>query len=157
MGKSCWRTLWFRAFFAAGFFSLAHFSPLRAADLDDARLLFQKADYAGCIKAAQHAVGDSSTRWNDDWPLLLARAQMAVGQYPQAQTTIERALRDFPNSVQIRLEAYYVFRANGQPDRARAALDQIAALLDQLNSANGARLRSMLDRRTSSRWGTRCS
>jgi tetratricopeptide (TPR) repeat protein len=142
---SCGRAFRFCAIFAAGFISLAHVSPVRAADLDDARILFKKGDYAGCIKAAQHAVGDSSTRWNDDWPLLLARAQMAVGQYPQAQTTIERALRDFPNSIQLRLEAYYVFQANGRTDRAQAMLEQITAILEQLNSPGGARLRSMLD------------
>ncbi len=142
---TCGRALRFRAFFAAAFLGLAHFSPLTAADLDDAQNLFQKGDYAACIKLAQQAVGDSATRRDNDWPLLLARAQMAVGQYPQAQTTIERALRDFPNSIQLKLEAYYVFRANGHPDRARDMLEQIATFLDQLNGPRGGRLRSLLD------------
>ena len=41
---------------------------------------------------------------------------------------------------------HYVFQANGHTDRARRALDQIAAMLEQLTSSGGgARLASMLD------------
>jgi tetratricopeptide (TPR) repeat protein len=134
-------------FLAAVFLSLAQFTPIFAADLDSAQKLFQTGDYAGCISQAQQAVNDSSSGWDEQWPLLLARAQMAVGKYPEAQATIVRALRDFPSSIQLRLEAYYVFEANGHTDRARDVLGQLAALLEQLNGNNNAsaRLRSMLD------------
>jgi predicted Zn-dependent protease len=144
--KPCGRAFWFHAFLAAGFLSLAQAAPLLAADLDHAQKLFQKGDYAACIDEAQQAVNDSNAGWDEQWPLLLARAQLAVGKYPGAQETINRALHDFPNGIQLRLEAYYVFNANGHPDRARDALDQLAAMLEQLSSSGGgARLRSMLD------------
>jgi tetratricopeptide (TPR) repeat protein len=141
----CGRTFRCCAFFAAGFLYLAQSSPVLAADADDAQKLFQKGDYAGCISEAQQAVNDSSTRWDEQWPLLLARAQMAVGKYPEAQATINRALRDFPSSIRLQLEAYYVFQANGQADHSRQMLDKIAATVDDLNTGRGARRRSMLD------------
>ncbi len=134
-----------RAFFAVIFFAFAQAAPLPAADLDHAQNLFQKGEYNACIKEAQQAVDSSSTGWDEQWPLLLARAQMTTGKYPDAQATIVRALRNFPSSIQLRLEAYYVYNANGHTDRARGALEQIAAMLQQLNSGGGARLRSMLD------------
>ncbi len=134
-----------RLIFAASFFVFAQASAILAADLDHAHSLFQKGDYTACINEAQSAVDSSSTGWDEQWPLLLARAQMAVGKYPEAQATIVRALRNFPNSIQLKLEAYYVYNANGHTDRARGALDQIAAMLEQLGTSGGARLRSMLD------------
>ena len=134
-----------RLIFAVSFLSLARFSTLLAADLDDAQKLFQRGDYAACISEAQSAVDSSSSGWDEQWPLLLSRAQLAVGKYPEAQATITRALRNFPNSIQLKLEAYYVFNANGHTDRARGELDQLAALLNQLGTSAGARLRSMLD------------
>ncbi|HXC98563.1 MAG TPA: tetratricopeptide repeat protein [Verrucomicrobiae bacterium] len=134
-----------RLIFAASFFVFAQASGLLAADLDHAQSLFQKGDYTACINEAQSAVDSSSTGWDEQWPLLLARAQMAVGKYPEAQATIVRALRNFPNSIQLMLGAYYVFNANGHTDRARGELDHLAALLEQLNTSAGARLRSMLD------------
>jgi predicted Zn-dependent protease len=143
--KAGGRTLWYRAFFAAVFFSLTQPARLQAADLDHAQNLFQKGDYAACISEAQSAVDNSSTGWDEQWPLLLARAQMAVGKYPEAQATIVRGMRNFPNSIQLGLEAYYVYNANGQTDRARGALEQLAAMLEQLGTSRGARLRSTLD------------
>ena len=143
----CGRALWCRAIFAAGFLGLAQFAPLFAADLDHAQKLFQKGDYDGCINEAQSAVGDPDSSSDEQWPLLLARAQMDVGKYPEAQATIIRALRDFSNSIQLRLEAFYVFDANGRPDRARSVLEQLSAMLEQLSGsrAGNARLRSMMD------------
>src|SRR5580693_4056057 len=114
-----------RLIFAASFFVFAQASGLLAADLDHAQSLFQKGDYTACISEAQSAVDSSSTGWDEQWPLLLARAQMAVGKYPEAQATIVRALRNFPNSIQLMLEAYYVFNANGHTDRARGELDHL--------------------------------
>ena len=132
--------------FTAALLSVTQGASLHAADLDAAQKLFQKGEYNECIKQARQAVQDSDARWDEQWPLLLARAQMAVGKYPDAQTTIANALRDFPNTIQLRLEAYYVFNANGHPDRAHTALDEIGAMLEQLSSGSrGSRLRSLLD------------
>ncbi len=135
---------WCRVIFGAGFLSLAPVVSLSAADLDNALKLFQQGDYAACISQARQGVNDSS--WDEQWPLLLARAQLATGRYPDALATIVRALDNFPNSIQLRLEADYVFNANGRTDRAHEVLNELAAMLEQLGSAGrGSRLRSLLD------------
>jgi tetratricopeptide (TPR) repeat protein len=144
VAKTRWRTLWRHIFFCAFLLDLACAPLLHAADLDAALKLFQTGDYAACISQARQGTKDSA--WDEQWPLLLARAQLATGRYPDAQSTIVRALGDFPNTIQLRLEAYYVFNANGRTDLAQNALQELAAMLEQLGSAGrGSRLRSLLD------------
>ncbi len=101
---------------------------LRAAgahgeDLASCRKLYLKGDYTACIRQAEQAVTNSA--WDDQWPLLLAGAELAVGRYPAAEITITNALERYRASVQLRLLAYDVFNANGQTTRAREMLDEI--------------------------------
>ncbi len=111
--------------------------PAMAVDLDQARALFLKGDYTGCIQQAQQAVNDSS--WDDGWPELLARAQLAVGHYPAAEKTITDALERFPSSVTLRLLAFDVFRANGRAGRAEDMLKELGGVLESLSSQGATR------------------
>jgi len=49
-----------------------------AANLAECRQLFLKGNYTACIQQAQQAIDDSA--WDEAWPQLLARAQLAVGK-----------------------------------------------------------------------------
>ena len=62
-----------------------------AASLDDAKKLFQTGQYDECIRQAQQAVDDGA--FDEDWPLLLAKAQMATGKYPEAMSSIVSATK----------------------------------------------------------------
>ncbi|MHB8520191.1 MAG: tetratricopeptide repeat protein [Limisphaerales bacterium] len=125
---------WRRWLVAACFLLCAAFAA--AAELEECRTLFVQGNYAECIRLAEQAVKKST--WNEEWPLLLSRAQLAVGQYPEALTTMTNALRRYDSSVQVRLLAFDVFNANGQTNRARE-------MLDELNQLAGARLRYARD------------
>ncbi|MBU6398735.1 MAG: tetratricopeptide repeat protein [Verrucomicrobia bacterium] len=98
----------------------------RGADLAEGERLLQHGDYAGCIRQAQAAI--RASEWDETWPLLLAKAQLAVGQYAEAQTTVTNALRRFDNNVPLLLVAYDVLTANGQTNRARDVLDSLSEL-----------------------------
>lgn len=110
---------------AAGFLfsvSLAH-----AADLENCRQLFLKGDYAECIREAEQAVKGAS--WEDGWQVLLARAQLAVGRYPEAEKTVTNALeRRFNSNVELRLLAYNIFNFTGQTNRAADVLEELNTL-----------------------------
>ncbi len=110
-----------------------------AADLDACRQLFLKGNYTACIQQAQQALDDSA--WEEGWPQLLARAQLAVGRYADAEQTISTALNRFPSSIQLRLLAYDVFRANGRATRAADMLKELNAFIEQLGSQGPRRLR----------------
>jgi tetratricopeptide (TPR) repeat protein len=109
-------------------------APLaRSADLDSARQLLKTGQYADCVKMAKAAIAESL--WDPEWPLLLAKAQMATGRYPAALTTVSNALDRYSpgSSMQLRLYAIDVFKANGQSEQAGELLDQ----LGQFASARG--------------------
>ena len=114
-----------------------------AADLDQARALFLKGDYTGCIQQAQQAVNDSS--WDDGWPELLARAQLAVGRYPAAEKTVTDALERFPSSITLKLLAYDIFRANGRAGRADDMLKELSGVLESLSSQGRSQMRFRLN------------
>ena len=82
---------------------------------------------------ATGAINDQT--WDEDWWLLLAKAQLAVGQYPDALKTLDSAMERRQSSVRLRLLGYEVYQANGQTDRA-------AAMLEELNQLAGSRMRS---------------
>src|SRR5262245_7465285 len=100
----------------------------RAAEVEEVRKLFLKGDYEETIKLATAGVNDSP--WDEQGPLLLARAQMATGKYPEAESTIKSALPRYSPGIQTRLLAREVFNANGHTDRADAMLKELATILE---------------------------
>lgn len=102
-------------------------TPLGAADLDEARQHFIKGHYEECIRLSEEAVRPYSS--GEDWHVLLVQSLLAVGRYPKAQEILTRNLERDRWSVRLRLLGYEVFRQNGQPERARAMLEEINTLV----------------------------
>lgn len=96
------------------------------AELEKARALWLKGDYAECARQAERALRELSS--DEAWHLLHVEALLATGQYPAARAAIEEALQRVWGSVRLRLLAHEVFRANGDLDRARQLLDEINTL-----------------------------
>lgn len=96
---------------------------LGATELDDCKKVFLKGNYSECLRLARE--GMAKSQWDDGWPLILARVQLTLGQYPEAEKTVSNALGRFDNSVPLRLLAIEVFNANGHTGRSRDLLVQL--------------------------------
>ena len=71
-----------------------------AAEVDDARKLLIKGDYAECIQVASKAI--DSRAFGEDWYLLKAEAEMQTGRYKDAYETISAGLTRYAWSVRLR-------------------------------------------------------
>ena len=98
----------------------------RAADLDDAQKLYKSGQYAECIAACADAIGDS--RLDEGWWLLKIKAELTVGQYPQALQTYQAAVDRHERSIPLLMAGFDVLRANDRPREADEALIVIRAL-----------------------------
>src|ERR1051326_450340 len=63
---------------------------LPGVELSESRKRFIGGQYAECIKTCKQAVADA--KYEEEWRLLFAQAQMALGRYPAALTTVSHAL-----------------------------------------------------------------
>jgi tetratricopeptide (TPR) repeat protein len=126
-------------FFAVVWFLAKGSSSSVAMDAEDGRKLFMKGDYAECIRQGEAFLKDSP--WDEDWPPVLAQAQLAVGKYPDALTTIDNALQHSRTALWVHLVAYEVYNANGRTNRAQDMLEQ----LNQLAGSRGRYVRAPLD------------
>ena len=111
-----------------------------AVSVEDCQKLFIKGDYTECIKQSKQGLDNAP--WDEQLALLLAKSQLALGQYPEAQTTIVTALRRNPNSIRLLLAAHDIYDANGRPDRAGEMLQQIGGILQSLNGDRRGNIRA---------------
>ena len=101
----------------------------RGADLLETTKLWRTGQYAACADAAAKASDEN--QYNENYRLLKLRAEMELGRYSAAVTTLDAALADFPQSIQLRWLGIDVCRFNGQADRAAKLQAEIAALVKQ--------------------------
>jgi tetratricopeptide (TPR) repeat protein len=99
-----------------------------AAEIEEAKELFQSGDYRSCASIAGQAIEDGERR--EDWRHYKIRAELATGEYAAARATLEEAIKRFPRSIRLRWLGETVHRFNGQNDRAEEMLDDIDELTD---------------------------
>ncbi len=107
-------------------FALAFFTGLSkttAADLDELQQQFLSGNYSACITSLQKEMADGAG--GEDRHLLLSKALMAVGRYPEAYKAITNALEQESWSLRLKWQAREVFLANGQTDAAEKIADDI--------------------------------
>lgn len=102
-------------------------SPVLAADLDDARALFDKGDYDACIEMTKAEVERGI--WHDGWSKLLMRSLIIKGQYAEAAEVYTKVAEKFSASLSLRMLAVEALRFSGKHAEARAMLTQIPALI----------------------------
>ena len=100
---------------------------LHAADLQTCRDHLIRGRYFECIR--ETAVAIDNRRYGEDWPVLMAQAQLATGAHAAAAQTIEDGLKRYSWSVRLRLLAHDVYRATNQPEQAAKELKQIDSLV----------------------------
>lgn len=119
---------WTRFASCSAFFSFVLCVSLAAAaDLDDARALFDKGDYDACIEMTKAEVERGI--WHDGWSKLLMRSLMTKGQYAEAAEVYTKVAEKFSASLSLRMLAAEALRFSGKHAEARALLSQIPPLI----------------------------
>ena len=99
----------------------------KGADLDEAELLMRQGEYQAAKEMAAEVVEIGT--WNQRWHRLLIESQLVQGEYAEALTTYEEAMKRFSTSLQLRMQGIDVYRFNGQADLAMAEQAKIVELL----------------------------
>lgn len=96
-------------------------------ELADAEKLFRTGDYEACILACEAAI--ENRQWSEGWWILKIRSELATGEHEQALKTYRHGVDRHLHSVQMRLIGYDVYRANGDPQWAERALQDVRELV----------------------------
>ena len=102
----------------------------RAATLKEARQLFATGEYAKAIEASEAAI--AANEFDSGWRLLLLRARLTTGQYPEAKRFATELLDDY--RYRYNAEALWLFHlayeANGDATEATKMLQVIMQFLN---------------------------
>jgi tetratricopeptide (TPR) repeat protein len=94
-----------------------------AADFKEAQQKFLSGNYTRCIAQVEGALTNGAD--GEEWRLLLSKALLATGRYPEALASITNALEENRWSVRVMWQAREVFQANGQTEAADRVLRRI--------------------------------
>jgi tetratricopeptide (TPR) repeat protein len=95
----------------------------QAAELKEAQALFLSGDYSGSAEQAAEVVRHRPA--SEDWQILLSRALLASGKYPEAYKAITNALDEISWSVRLQWQARQVYLCNGLSEAAAEMTDRI--------------------------------
>lgn len=96
---------------------------VQSADWDAAEKVLLKGNYEECIRLAKDTLKERYP--SEEWSILLTKAQLEVGHYADARSTITNALTRHRRSLPVRVLTYDVFRQNGQTESAKETLSEI--------------------------------
>ena len=108
-----------------------------AADFGNTEQLYLKGNYQEAMEVAGEQVEQGI--WNERWPRLLIKCQMALGKYADAKDTYEAAIKRYQTSLTLRMQGLDVIRHNNLPDEAEEAERQILLLLQSSTSRFASR------------------
>ncbi|MFN9238190.1 MAG: tetratricopeptide repeat protein, partial [Planctomyces sp.] len=94
--------------------------------LTDCQTAWQTGDYARCLELATAAIEARS--YGEEWPILKARAELALGKSPEALASVAAGIERYSWSVrlqQLRIEAAL---ANGNRELAATAISEVEKL-----------------------------
>ena len=97
------------------------------ADLETARQQFLSGQYSNCVALCAQAIADRE--YEEEWRSLLAKSQFVLGQYPEAGTTLSKALDRYTWSVPLRLLAHEILPYSGDTNRAAEVLAQVESMI----------------------------
>jgi tetratricopeptide (TPR) repeat protein len=91
--------------------------------LATAQQQFDAGDYSDCAKSIESELKDGAG--GEERYLLLSRALMAMGRYPDALKEITKALSEESQSVRLKWQARDVFLSNGQTTKSAQMVEDI--------------------------------
>lgn len=83
--------------------------------------------YEECLAATAKAVTERS--YGEEWPILKAQSEMALGRYPEALESITAGIERYSWSVRLRQLEYDCALANGKKEQAASALVEVEKLV----------------------------
>lgn len=84
---------------------------------------FLSGNYSTCIASLEKEIADGAG--GEDRHLLLSKALMAVGRYPEAYKAMTNALELEPWSIRLKWQAREVFLSNGHTDAANQIVEDV--------------------------------
>lgn len=109
-------------------FVLRAASPVQAAETVAACTeMLHAGRYEDCLKATTEAIANRS--YGEEWPILKAESELALGKYPETLETIAAGIERFSWSVRLRLLEYKCALANGKREQAALALVETEKLV----------------------------
>jgi tetratricopeptide (TPR) repeat protein len=109
-------------------FSLLIGGTARGQALVETRTLFNTGKYAEAIAACARAIEDGS--WSEEWWTIKIRAELVTGKNADALKTLLSGVERHDESLQMRLLAWDVLRANDRPDDAEKVLTTIETIVE---------------------------
>jgi tetratricopeptide (TPR) repeat protein len=100
-----------------------------AAELSEAQREFLSGNYSNCVAMSEQGIRERQDR--EEWQLLLCKAQLATGQYPQALNTISNALIQNRWNIRLRWQAREVYLSNGRTNEAARVPNEIIEMVRQ--------------------------
>ncbi|QDT27134.1 Anaphase-promoting complex, cyclosome, subunit 3 [Gimesia panareensis] len=97
-----------------------------ASELEDCELLLRTGQYQACIQTS--AVAIDKKAYGSEWPLVKAQAELALGQYAEAQQTVDAGLKRYSWSLPLRYLAWQIYHLNNEHEAADVLLASIHEL-----------------------------
>ena len=98
-----------------------------ADNFELAEKMFFSGEYQKCLEEADIAIGGGDD--GERWYLLRIDCLMTTGEYLKARHELEEGLAANPNSIQLRLAGYEVWKHNDRIQRARELLMEMDELI----------------------------
>lgn len=105
----------------------AVFSPLHAADINEARSLFLHGKYEEAIAQADEALAGSLI--TESWYEIRAQSQFQLGRHADAFKTTQDGLQRLPTSIRLRFAGMQFGPYAGRSDDPRVVATEIATLV----------------------------
>ncbi len=106
---------------------------LSASEMEDCEQLLRTGQYQACIQTSSAAIEKKA--YGSEWPRLKAEAELAIGQYVEAQQTVTAGLKRYSWSLPLRYLAWQIYHLNNE----HAAAEDYLASIHELASRSAWR------------------
>lgn len=97
-----------------------------AASIRETRALISVGQYSEALKFATQEVERRS--YSEEWPLLKAEAEVAIGRYSDAAMSLEAGLKRYSWSIRLRMAMFDLQTVLGDRDLKKALLEEVNQL-----------------------------
>lgn len=100
-----------------------------SADLAKCQKLLDSGKYRKCIEYTTKAIKENE--WGESWYELKAKAELTLGEYAEAEKTVELGLVHYPSSIRLRYQGIRSSRYTGNLKQSEKSLQEIDSLAER--------------------------